>query len=323
MFGGLIAVFIPLLLVAALVIAVVLSSRHRMRLDVSVHDHQDVIAIARTTRIWRLVGLAVGVALALALALPLAVNAAGLGRWMALAPMAAGAGVLLGTIVGELTARVSQGSTRVAVLESRSATRLLDHPGLGSSLVSAVGLGGILLVGSAMGSADDMGRAGRALVRECLVTLPSGETVEMMSRRGPWPGSFYAIPIGLAALLLVVLAAVALVAIARRRRPSPQSVGLDTVLRTWAAGNVLAALSGTFLITAGGLALSMLAPLAGPDCRPTDQVVLFWLLAALGPMALCVGLSHLLSLLLGPRIVLDDRPPRSPGDVAPIGLPIP
>lgn len=319
MFGGLVALLIPFLLVAALVVALVLSSRHRLRLDVSVHDDQDVIAIARTTRTWRLVGLALGVAAALVLVL--ASNSAALGRWMALAPMAVGAGVLLGTIVGELTARVNQGPTRTAVLESRSAKRLLNHPGLGSTLVSAAALGGILLVGSAMGSADDLGRAGRALVRECLVTLPSGETTEMMSRRGPWPGSFYAAPLWLAALCLVALAAVALVAIARRRRPSPQSMGLDTVLRTWAAGNVLAALSGTFLITAGALALSMLVPLAGPDCRPTDQLVLLWILAVLGPVGLCLGLSHLLSLLLGPRIVLDDRPPHAPGEVTPVGVP--
>lgn len=320
MASGIVSGLVLLLVAGVLVVAVIRASRHRMRLEVSVHDHADLIAIARTTRGWCLAGLAFGVVLAFLLASSTSI---GLGRMTALAPMALAAGVLLGTIIGELGVRVPQGPTRMAVLENRSARGLLNHPQALSALIGALALGAVLGIGSALGSPDDLGRAGRSLARQCWVTLPDGERAELTSARGPWPGSFYTLPLGVAALVLLCLAAVALAAISRRQRPAPTSVGLDTVLRSWATGNVLTALSGVFLVTSGALALTMLMPLAAADCRPTGQLVLFWVLFVTGPVALCGGLIQVLSLLLGPRIVLDDRPPRSPGDVAPVGVPVP
>ena len=70
---------------------------------------------AAPTRGWRVVGLVVGVVLGVLL-LVAGERVDGLGRLTALAPTALGAGILLGTIAGELTARAPVGIRRSATM---------------------------------------------------------------------------------------------------------------------------------------------------------------------------------------------------------------
>jgi hypothetical protein len=82
------------------------------------------------------------------------------------------------------------------------------------------------------------------------------------SSRGPWPGSFYALPLAVALGVLAVLVAIALRAIVARPRPDLDSRGLDTLLRRWSAGNVLTAATVTVL--------GILGPVLTPTIRVDD-----------------------------------------------------
>ena len=75
---------------------------------------------------------------------------------------------------------------------------------------------------AAIGSADDLGRAGRSLTRACSALAVEG--------RGPWPGSFYAWPLIAVVLIGLVVAGVALLSVTRRPRQGEDSV-LDDALR--------------------------------------------------------------------------------------------
>ena len=75
----------------------------RVVVTVGVNEHSGVVEIARHTRGWRVVGLVLG-GVAAVLLFTLGQRVDDLGRVTALAPTALGAGVLAGTIVGELTA---------------------------------------------------------------------------------------------------------------------------------------------------------------------------------------------------------------------------
>src|SRR6188768_3440336 len=86
------------------VVGLVVALLRRVVVTVGVNEHSGVVEIARHTRGWRVVGLVVG-GVAAALLLTLGQQVDDLGRLTALAPTALGAGVLVGTIVGELTAR--------------------------------------------------------------------------------------------------------------------------------------------------------------------------------------------------------------------------
>ncbi|MEO6791975.1 MAG: hypothetical protein ABI249_03225, partial [Ornithinibacter sp.] len=245
-----------------------------------------------------------------------------LGRLTALAPTALGGGVLVGTIVGELTARPAVGIRRSAAVETRTVWALLPRARswvLGASttlLAAALGLG------AAWGSPDDQGHAGRALVRSCTVTEPDG-AVLMGGSRGPWPGSFYGLPLGVALLALAVLVAAALHSIVNRPRPELGSHGFDTMLRRWSVGTVLTAATVTVLGTLGPVALLMASALAGGSC-PTSNLdsVLAVVTSAVGALATGAAFGLLAGLVLTPTIRVEDLPRSVPGDATPVGAPV-
>lgn len=82
----------------------------------------------------------------------------------------------------------------------------------------------------AMGSADDMGRPGRALSTVCGATSGSAT---------PWPGSFYGVLMffGVGELAVATFAAVATVA--ERPRVGATSLETDTRLRRASSGQIL------------------------------------------------------------------------------------
>ena len=264
---------VVLLALPIALVGLVLALLRRVVVTVGVNEHSGVVEIARHTRRWRVVGLLLG-AVAAVLLLVLGQRVDALGRAAALAPTALGAGVLLGTIVGELTARPSVGIRRSAAVETRTLGSILPR---GRAVVLAVSTGllvGALAIGAAWGSADDLGRAGRLLSRQCVIDATGVGPVLVGSSRGPWPGSFYAVPLAVALLVLAVLVAVALRAVVNRPRPELDSRGLDTMLRRWSVGNVLTAATVTVLGTLGPVALLMVSALAGGTARDRlDTVV--------------------------------------------------
>lgn len=303
-------------------VGLVVALRRRVVVTVGVNEHSGVVRVARHTRGWRVVGLLLGgVVAVLLLALGQRVDA--LGRVTALAPTALGAGVLLGTIAGELTARPSVGIRRSAAVETRTLRAILP---LGRAWVLGVAsalLAAALAIAAAWGSPDDMGRAGRVLSESCTVVDPELGPVLTGSSRGPWPGSFYAVPLAVALVALAVLVALAMRAIVDRARPELDSRGLDTMLRCWSVGNVLTAATVTVLGTLGPVALLMLSALGGMTCdRGLAETVVGWTAAVVGPLATGAAFGLLAGLVLTPTIRVDDLPRPLPGEPAPVGAPM-
>ena len=304
------------------VVGLVVALLRRVVVTVGVNEHSGAVQIARHTRRWRVVGLLLGgVAAVLLLTLGQRVDA--LGRATALAPTVLGVGVLLGTIAGELTARPSVGVRRSAAVETRTLRAILPRGRAVVLAVSTALLGGALAIGAAWGSADDLGRAGRVLSERCTVVDPELGAVLVGGSRGPWPGSFYALPLVVALLVLAALVALALRAIVTRPRPELDSRGLDTMLRRWSVGNVLTAATVTVLGTLGPVALLMVAALSGMRCDAgVAQTVVAWTAAVVGPLATGAAFGLLAGLVLTPTIRVDDLPRALPGGPAPVGAPV-
>ncbi len=313
---------VVLLALPIALLGLVLALMRRVVVTVGVNEHSGVVEIARHTRRWRVVGLLLGAAAAVVL-LVLGDRVDALGRAAALAPTALGAGVLLGTIAGELTARPAVGIRRSAAVETRTLGSILPR---GRAVLLAVSTGllvGALALGAAWGSADDLGRAGRWLTRQCVVEEDGVGQVLVGSSRGPWPGSFYAVPLALALLVLAVLVAVALRAIVDRPRPELDSRGLDTLLRRWSVGNVLTAATVTVLGTLGPVAVLMASALRGGTCPSTAiDTVLAVVAAVVGALATGAAFGLLAGLVLTPSIRVDDLQRPLPGGTAPVGAPV-
>jgi hypothetical protein len=311
-----------LLALPVAVLGLVLALWRRVVVTVGVDEHSGVVEIARHTRRWRVVGLLLGGVVA-ALALVIGQRVDALGRVTALAPTVLGAGVVLGTIAGELTARPAVGIRRSAAVETRTLGAILPRGRAWVLAVSTALLVGALAVGAAWGSADDLGRAGRVLARACLTDEPDLGRVLVTSTRGPWPGSFYAIPLAVALAVLGVLVALALHAIVNRPRPDLDSRGLDTMLRRWSAGNVLTAATVTVLGTLGPVAVFMASALGAMSCAGSVVETFVAVLATVvAGLAAGAALGLLAGLVLTPTIRVDDLPRPLPGEAAPVGAPV-
>ncbi|HYN66872.1 MAG TPA: hypothetical protein VES93_08275 [Ornithinibacter sp.] len=286
------------------------------------NEHGGVVEIARHTRRWRVVGLLLGTGVAVLL-LALGERVDALGRATALAPTALGAGILLGTIAGELTARPSVGIRRSAAVETRTLRAILPRGRATVLGISTALLAGALAIGSAWGSADDSGRAGRSFGRTCTVDDPDLGSIVVSGSHGPWPGSFYAAPLVVALLVLAALVVVALRAIVARPRPELDSRGLDTMLRCWAVGNVLTAATVTVLGTLAPVALLMFSALTETPCDAgVGQTLVAWTAAVVAPLATGAAFGLLAGLVVTPTIWVDDLPRPLPGDTAPVGAPV-
>ena len=81
--------------------------------------------------------------------------------------------------------------------------------GLVAAVTAAAGvLLALLTVTTVTGSADDLGRAGRILLLNCGPGLQRGS--------GPWPGSFYSLPLAVLVLAGLTAGSAALRAVTRR-----------------------------------------------------------------------------------------------------------
>ncbi|MGZ4506369.1 MAG: hypothetical protein ACXVX0_03860 [Blastococcus sp.] len=227
-------------------------------------------ATARTTRRWRLAGVTAGLVVGVVTAYQGA-----LGRGLLLAAPLFALCVLAGVLAGELRVGAPAGSERRAALEVR---RVRDYVprALGSAVLAAGGLLGVVLVlTTAAGSPDDLGRAGRSLERRCSAVMTQGA--------GPWPGSFYALPLAVVVLCGVLAAGLVLLRVVRRPRQSAD-LDVDDALRRSAAGAATAAAGLLIAVPLAGVSAVAGGALVGIPCRPGA-----WTLAAIALAALAAA----------------------------------
>ena len=224
--------------------------------------------VAVWTAAWRWSGLLVGAAGAWVVA-----GGGALGRGPMLAAPVLALGLLLGVLLGELTVPVRRGAVRAAALQTRRVRDYLPRRLAGAVAAATGWLALVLALTTAMGSADDMGRAGRSLARQCSAVM--GEA------RGPWPGVYYSLPLALSVLLGLVAAGLALRRITTRPRPGlPDGSAGDDLLRRRAASATTAACGVLVTLPLVGVSFFAASALGGFGCRPVTWSVLAWLLAA-------------------------------------------
>lgn len=212
-------------------------------------------AVRRRTLRWRQAGVLAGVA-ASAAAVALGDT---LGRGLMLAAPLFALSVLLGVIAGELGVPAPGGPSRQVPLEVRRMRDYLPQPLVGAVTAAAALLASLLAVTTLSGSADDMGRAGRQLVRDCAGGVTSAV--------GPWPGSFYSLPL---ALVLLVGAGATLLALRRivQRPRQGENLALDDLLRRQAAAGVTAAAGLLVAVPLAGVSGVTAIALLGHVCDP-------------------------------------------------------
>src|SRR5450631_3926485 len=224
---------------------------------------------------WRWAGLGAGVVVASLTAVTARAGLYNLGAMLS-APVF-GLCVMGGVVAGELTTIPPRQGVRTAAFETRTVGEYLPR-GLGSLVAaSTLGLGALLVTTTLMGSADDAGLAGRFLSRQC--------RPEIWARNGPWPGSFYSVPLGIAVVVGLLGAAAALRTVVLRRRSVEAVVAATGVM-------VAASLSGVAFVA--GIQLHRIA------CSPASWTVLGVALLAVGALMLLLT-SWCLALLLAGR----------------------
>jgi hypothetical protein len=206
-------------------------------------------------------------------------------------------------VLGELGVAAPQGAVRSAPLEVRRVRDYLPHP-----LTTAVGTATALLLvvlalTTATGSADDLGRAGRSFARRCSAVM-AGAT-------GPWPGSFYSVPLALVVVAGLVLAGFALRRVVQRPRQG-EDTAVDDGLRRQAAESVVAACGLLVALPFAGVSLLTANALHNHTCPPTGASVAGAGLLTLVP-ALMVLAAWCIGVLVAPAAI--GRPAPAPVDV--------
>ncbi|MCV2488971.1 hypothetical protein OF117_06315 [Geodermatophilus sp. YIM 151500] len=242
-------------------------------------------ATARTTARWRITGVLLGLLAALAVT-----EHDRLGRGLLLAAPLFTLCVLTGVVVGELRVATPEGAVRSASLQVR---RVRDHVPrrLGAAVLGATVL--LVLVAAwttAAGSPDDLGRAGRTLVRRCSEVVSTGV--------GPWPGSFYTAPLAVLVLAGLAGAALALRRIVQRPR-DPADASADAELRVRSVAAVTAATGLLVGVPLGGLTVVAGHALLNVDCRPGWWTALGAASLLLAPAALALT-AWCVTVLLAP-----------------------
>ena len=224
-----------------------------------------------------------------------------LGLGLMLAPTVFGLCVIAGVVIGELATTPRHDGVRTAVLTTRTVGSYLPRRLGGLVTASTVGLGALLVTTTLMGSADDMGRAGRSLFRFC---SPEGAEGPATGGGGPWPGLFYSVPLGIAVVVGLLSAAIALRTVVMRPRngSAPEVVAADDILRCRSAEAVVAATGVMVSASMLGVALTAARPLISSPCPPAQWIVLGFSLLTVGMLMLLLAVWCLGLLLTGPRI---------------------
>jgi hypothetical protein len=255
-------------------------------------------AAARQTARWRRGGVITGLAVG-----GVAAGAGALGRGLLLAAPLFGLCVLAGVVAGEVSVRPAAGRTRAAVLELRRVRDYLPRGLTRATAAATAVLAGLIAVTSAVAAPDGLGRAGRDLQLAC----GSG----LLQTSGPWPGSFYTVPLAVLVAAGLVLAGGALRAVAGRARTGTdqESVAADDALRRRAAWTVTSACGILVAVPLAGLCAVSAGAVLSLFCRPAWLTVAGW--ALLGLAIAAVGLlSWCAAVLLAPGRVVTARPAR-------------
>jgi len=234
-----------------------------------------LVEVQRTTARWRNRGLLLGVVVAIVSA-----QVGTLGRGLMLAGPLLALCVLLGVVLGELRVTAPPLAERRAVLEVR---RVRDYVPRRLATVVAASISlltALLVTTTSMGSADDLGRDGRWLARQCSDVLSEA--------RGPWPGTFYSVPLAVVVGLGLIVAAVALRQVVRRPRQG-SDLAADDALRHRAAETVTAAAGLLVAVPFAGVALLAGIGLSGISCAPASWTALSTVLLLLVPVQLGLG----------------------------------
>ena len=269
----------PLLFLTALLVGTTVATRRAAR-ELPVAATQRLRDAARTTRRWRLGGLVVGIGVAAVVA-----EQGALGRGLLLAAPLCALCILAGVVVGELRVTAPRGPVRSAALEIRRVRDYLPRR-LTAVVASATALLALVLgLTTATGSADDVGRAGRSFARRCNA-VSGGST-------GPWPGSYYSVPLAIVVLSGLLLAGFAIWRVVQRPRQGEDTT-VDDGLRRQAAEAVTAACGLLVSVPFAGVALISASALGNHVCPPGGSsvavVALLLLVPALVVLAAwCVG----------------------------------
>jgi hypothetical protein len=279
---------LPVVVIALVVVVVRVVAGARAPIRPVARSSPELQAVARMTGRARLAGVVVGIVVGL-----VAAYQGGLGRGLLLAAPLCALCVLAGVLVGELRVSAPAGPVRQAALEVR---RIRDYVprALGSAVIAAVALLAVILVlTTAAGSPDDMGRAGRQLVRRCSDGTSEGA--------GAWPGSYYAFPLSVVVLCGLLAAGIVLTRVVRRPRQS-DDLAVDEALRRSAADAVTAAVGLLIGVPLAGLSVVAGAALVNITCRPE-----WWTISAIALAGVAIA-----SLVLAARCasVLTYRGPR-------------
>ena len=149
---------------------------------------------------------------------------------------------------------------------------------------------------------DDLGRAGRVLLLSCRAGLQQAY--------GPWPGSFYSVPLAAVVAVGLIAAGGALRVVIRRARTGADAdaVAADDALRRRAARTITGACGILVALPLAGVCLVSAGALLSVSCHPAWWTYAGWaLLALLIPVVALMGWSA--AVLLAPARAATAAPP--------------
>ena len=229
-------IVIPLVLFALLLGTIlIMVPRRRALVAINETDFPGLSRLRFVTNMARIIGLLAGIVVVAIIWLVRDLGRSGLSLF--LAPAIFALTQIIATLVAGVLTHDAAKTLGTAGLEVRRVGSYL--PRRLSALIAAttVVLALALTWTSATGVSDSMGHGGREFSFE----IPGEAAVT--ATIGPWPGSFYSVPLAVALGLVLVVAGIAIIVTIRRPRNAsdPEIVRVDDLVRARAVESVLAA----------------------------------------------------------------------------------
>lgn len=238
-----IAMLLPPITIGALLVAVlIVVPRRRKLVAINADAFPGLARLRNVTLIARIIGIIVGIA-----AIGVVNNAGRLGLGILLSPAVFAATQILATLAAGLITHNSARTPGTAGLEVRRIRPYLPTALSALTISVAAVLTAVLVWSTTVASPDDLGRAGRNFS----YTYPCDDAA-CGSGFGPFPGSYYSIPLAivLAATLLIAVATIFVTVRRPRNASDPEILRVDDVVRSRSVESVIAAVG---VATAGSL----------------------------------------------------------------------